>query len=111
MITVPAMVPDWSGMSDFISRQDAIDAIVRLTNFDNVDVIRYECRRNYEKDNGWLGGLKDALNAVEDLPSAEPERTAKVKEGWGLAMCCACEKRVFPYDKYCSHCGARLEWE
>ena len=39
------------------------------------------------------------------------ERTAKVKEAWGLTMCCACKKRVFPYDKYCSHCGARLEWK
>jgi len=28
----------------------------------------------YEKDNGWLGGLKEALNAVEDLPSAQTER-------------------------------------
>lgn len=52
------------------------------------------------------------LYILSSLPSAEPEeRTAKVREGWGLAMCCACEKRVFPYDKYCSHCGARLEWD
>lgn len=50
-------------------------------------------------------------NGVRDLPSAEPERKAKVKEGWGLAMCCACKKRVFPYDKYCPNCGCRLEWE
>jgi hypothetical protein len=43
--------------------------------------------------------------------SSTVERTTKVKESWGLAMCCACEKRVFPYDNYCSHCGARLEWK
>lgn len=45
------------------------------------------------------------------LPSAEPEeRTAKVKEGWGFAVC-ECGQRVLPLEKYCSHCGARLEWE
>jgi hypothetical protein len=62
---------------------------------------------------GDLGGAASGVRKlVQTLPSAEPEeRTVKVKEGWGLAMCCACKKRVFPYDKYCSHCGARLEWE
>ena len=51
------------------------------------------------------------VEAIEAWNKAMGERTAKVKEGWGLAMCCACKKRVLPYDKYCSHCGARLEWK
>lgn len=59
------------------------------------------------------GNTEEKLKAFWDGMSAEmkEERTAKVKEEWGLAMCCACKKRVFPYDKYCSHCGARLEWD
>ena len=61
---------------------------------------------------GWNDCVSLIESYLEKMPVVEPkERTAKVKESWGLAMCCACEKRVFPYDKYCSHCGARLEWE
>ena len=46
-----------------------------------------------------------------DTNVGDKERTAKVKEGWGLAMCESCKKRVYPNDIYCSHCGARLEWK
>lgn len=76
-------------MSDLISRQDAID------------VVHYYIESGYKCD---------IFQELKNLPSAEPKQTAKVKEGWGLAICCACEKRVFPCDDYCSHCGARLEW-
>ena len=48
---------------------------------------------------------------VEELKSQKPETTAKVKEGWGLAMCESCKKRVYENDIYCSHCGAKLEWD
>lgn len=61
-------------MGDLIERKDAIDAIVRKTIYDNVDQIKYECSINYAKNNDWLGGLKEALEAIEEIPSAEPER-------------------------------------
>ena len=84
-------------MGDLIERQKALDEL------------KYEMKYGAVIDQC---GLDTSYDIIKDLPSAElEERTAKVKEGWGLAMCCACEKRVFPYDKYCSHCGARLEWE
>ena len=60
-----------------------------------------------EIQTNWYGTEAEAIQAWN---RAMGERIAKVKESWGLAMCCACEKRVFPYDNYCSHCGARLEW-
>lgn len=85
-------------MSDLISRQDAIKAITQLPV--KVDNLGYT----------WMIA-GDVLKQIDDIPSTEPERTAKVKEGWGLAICCACKKRVFPCDKYCSHCGVKLEWE
>ena len=46
-----------------------------------------------------------------DVKTQKQETTAKVKEGWGLAMCESCKKRVYPNDIYCSHCGAKLEWD
>lgn len=113
-------------MSGLIERKDAIDAIVRKTIYDNVDQIKYECSINYAKNNDWLGGLKEALEAIEEIPSAEPER----KKGkwmeketfdnadyeipvWQSARCSVCGKymtapygyyfKVFPY---CPNCGS-----
>ena len=69
-----------------------------------------ECTVNTSIREAFEKGFRIGVQKGYDI-TKEPERTAKVKESWGLAMCCACEKRVFPYDDYCSHCGARLEWE
>ena len=45
----------------------------------------------------------------KDINVPTKERTAKVKEGWGLAVC-ECGHRVFEGDIYCAHCGAKLVW-
>ena len=58
-------------MSDLISRQAAIDAIVRCTNCGTEEELRgYVAKHCLDK--GWTGGVLDALDAVEDLPSAQP---------------------------------------
>ena len=56
------------------------------------------------------------------VPSAEPERTAKVMSDdiiitvngyryhYEEYFCNACKKKVFSCDSYCSHCGAKLDW-
>lgn len=55
----------WCGMSDLISRQAAIDAVVSLC--DDCDSgYCGSCRVNYP-------GEKDARKVLEDLPSAQPE--------------------------------------
>lgn len=46
---------------------------------------------------------------AKDINVPNKERTAKVKEGWGLAVC-ECGRRVFEGDIYCSRCGAKLDW-
>lgn len=90
-------------VSDFINRQDAVDAMIML-------------------------GIKRAVPILVALPSAESERTAKVEKitlkedvtiGAGtfkkgttvLSKCGACGGYVRPSDIYCVNCGARLEWE
>ena len=89
-------------MSDYISRQDAIDAV------------------HYYIESGYKC---DIFQELKDLPSAEPERKSKVIEhdasitdtdGYKYLrteyICGACKKKVIGGDDYCSHCGARLEW-
>lgn len=58
-------------------------------------------------------------NGIRDLPSAEPERTAKVRPlekrsetvmGWE-GVCTNCGAYTIHEMNYCFECGARLEWE
>jgi hypothetical protein len=59
-------------MRDLISRQAAIDAIAQCTNCGDEDTLRgYVLKHNL--DNGWTGGILEALDAVKDLPPAQPE--------------------------------------
>ena len=60
-------------MGDLISRQQAIEAVVGCTNCGTEDVLRaYVTKHSLE--NGWTGGIVDALDAIEQLPSAQPEQ-------------------------------------
>ena len=65
-----------STTSDLISRQAAIDAIAQCTNCGDENTLR-EYVLKHSLDNGWTGGILEALDAVKDLPPAQPER----KEG------------------------------
>ena len=88
-------------MSDLISRQDAIDAV------------------HYYIESGYKC---DIFQELKNLPSAESKRTAKVvsddiiitvngyRYHYDEYLCNACKKKVFSYDSYCSHCGAKLDW-
>ena len=57
---------------DLISRQAAIDAIANCTNCGDEKTLRaYVAKHNL--DNEWSGGVLEAINAVEDLSSAQPD--------------------------------------
>ena len=83
-------------MSDLISREDAINAMIML-------------------------GVKRAAAVLESLPSAElKERTAKVSNqifnnsnpytvGAWIGTC-ECGELVSSSSKYCHICGAKLDW-
>lgn len=104
-------------MGDLISREAAISAMYLLQIEDEET---YGC----SIPEGFDG--ERAAEALRRLPSAEPERTAKVLEhkyyiGTALNivgapkfgyeyLCGNCKKKVIGGDEYCSHCGARLEW-
>lgn len=59
-------------MDDLISRKDALDAIVGCTNCETAEQLRAYVTK-HSLDNGWIGGVLEAFDAVEDLPSAQPE--------------------------------------
>lgn len=66
--------------SDTISRQAAIDAIAGCTNCRTEEVLR-EYVAMHNLDNMWSGGVLEAIDAVKDLPSVQPEeRTEKRTE-------------------------------
>lgn len=57
---------------------------------------------------------------LKSLPSAELERTAKVKlqdicwediRRYKEGMCASCGRSVYDHAKYCDECGCRLEWD
>ena len=107
-------------MSELIDRQAAIDAIVQCTNCGDENTLR-EYVLKHSLDNGWTGGILEALDAVKDLPPAQPER----KEGhWiegkiyrdviecncsecGQLMTTAASVRM----NFCPNCGADMRGE
>lgn len=80
LATMPTIQPEKAQLfkegttSDLISRQAAIDAIVQCTNCGDEDTLR-EYVLKHSLDNGWTGGILEALDAVKDLPPAQPVAT------------------------------------
>lgn len=117
---------------DSISRQAAIDAIANCTNCGDEKTLRaYVAKHNL--DNGWTGGILEAIDAIEDLPSAQPERKRGEWEEieviadaydisgvktWASKMKCdqcgfttiAIEGRFSQYN-FCPNCGADMRNE
>jgi len=60
-------------MGDLISRQAAIDAVVNCTNCGDEKTLRAYVEK-HNLDNGWTGGVLEAIDAIEDLPSTQPEK-------------------------------------
>lgn len=101
-------------MSDLIDRDAALNQIIAI----DTSIIPYFRAREYVDET-----KNYVIKIIETLPSAGPERTAKVIEhdasvtdtdGYKYHrseyLCGACKYKVLLIDVYCSHCGARLEW-
>lgn len=90
-------------MSDLIEKQTALDAIQKRA--DRVDSVH----------SAFWEGLIIAKDIVKNIPSAEPERTAKVEHqgtthGYWMGDCSECQNRVDSFMIFCPHCGCRLIW-
>ena len=93
---------------DLISRQAAIDAIVQCTNCGDEDTLRaYVSEHNL--DDGWTGGILEALDAVKDLPPAQPERKqGEWTDGYRWQRCSLCKQTGKKSWNYCPNCGAKM---
>lgn len=102
-------------MDDLISRAAAIDAIVSVTAFPDAEYIKNLCQ-NPANSEDWLGGVCDAINAVEDVNTVdampvvygrwaeEPDRVGHYHCSncgvvWGIAA-----KAM----KYCPNCATKM---
>ena len=76
LVDVPDMnvgnCSEFPNNSDSVSRQTAVEAIANQSRFSAEEIINI-CDKSVQDENGWLGGLKEAILAVLELPSAEPE--------------------------------------
>jgi len=114
-------------MNELIDRQAAIDAIVQCTNCGDEDTLR-EYVLKHSLDNGWTGGILEALDAVKDSPPAQPEPHEGywIDKGWNgdwawqidgrgncwrVIECSECGKRVLVESNYCPNCGAKMKGE
>lgn len=66
-------------MDDLISRAAAIDAIVSVTAFPDADYIKNLCQ-NPANSEDWLGGVCDAINAVEDVNAVDAVPVVRCKD-------------------------------
>jgi hypothetical protein len=69
-------------MSDCISRQAAIDAILEQTVCATKRELVERCDTNISDENGWLGGVCIALDTIEDLPSVQPDLSSYSDKLW-----------------------------
>ena len=95
-------------MSDLIRREDVVSRVSDLL------MLELQGKR--------LPTWNEVYRAINDIPSAEPERTAKVvgvekpiigdAEGNTIRVpsCGNCENVVSIFDNFCPNCGNRLIW-
>ena len=107
--------------NDLISRAAAIDAIVSVTAFSDAEYIKNLCK-NPANSEDWLGGVCDAINAVEDVNAIDAvpvvhRRWIEVGDFiWKCSVCGAEDCYAYTWgevkrqdDLYCPKCGAKMD--
>ncbi|MBR3349990.1 MAG: hypothetical protein IKG55_07940 [Solobacterium sp.] len=103
-------------MAEYIERREAIDAIVNCTNCGTPDELRKYVDK-HSLENGWTGGILDAMGAVEDMPAADVVPVVRCRDcklldvktaGWGTCKDPNGCGRLCGPDDYCS-CGVKKE--
>ena len=94
--------------NDCISRQALISTILGMTTFGNVHELN-EFVHKCHLDGAHMGGLRDAVFAIVNAPSAQPERTDKHTE----THACDCISRQAAIDllKQMRKDGNMIPWE
>lgn len=96
---------------DTILRQAAIDAIANCTNCGDEKTLRAYVQK-HNLDNGWTGGVLEAIDAIEDLPSAQSDiircnackhwtQTTGNMRGFGLGDCDYINAKLVNCNGFC----------
>lgn len=68
-------------MAEYIEREAAIEALVGLTIYDNAPALNAAVEKEYHNGREWIGGVRDALVEIGDLPVADVV---------AVVRCCEC---------------------
>lgn len=90
-------------MDDLVSRQAAIDAIANCTNCGDEKTLRKYVAK-HSLDNGWTGGVLEAIDAIKALPAAQPESLTDKEQRIFLAAMAKEEKVCKQVDEECRDC-------
>ena len=85
-------------MDDLISRKAAIEAIASQSIYETREVIAEALLNDYKKSDEWLGGIDDAISAIEEMNAVPAAPLDKLCE-W-LA-----EHSVIIPCETCRHCS------
>lgn len=117
-------------MAEYIKREDAIKALVELTAYTDATTINTVVESAYHYSNEWIGGIRDALIEIGDIPAADARPVVRgewVLDSDGLPVCSHCGEialqRVFTkvpqlimntrmiQSNFCPNCGADMRGE
>lgn len=111
-------------MDDYISRQEAIKSLLELTTFKTKRELVERIESSIADENGWIGGVAECMDEIEDLPSADvqPVRHGHwihdgldIPHGVDWMHCSECGKRdkycPAAMTNYCPNCGAKMDGE
>ena len=106
-------------MSDLIDRQAATKRILERTPFKSKHELMQRINSSIADENGWLGGIAESLDEIEDLPAVDavPVVHGYWKEDPGIGCFWICSACGYPSEafaanvlyKYCPRCGAKME--
>lgn len=87
-------------MSDLIDRQAVFDALIE----------KGQNSKRYKLGENWELNLPEIIEAINVIPSAEPERKTKIEMNWATYFDNMGTAIIhIPYSYKCGNCGCQLQ--